>query len=217
MTILSYLIPRTVLRTSSPYNRDIRVIEEWGELKLLVNGSRESGPYIRTLWEAAFKAFDLEAVQRISSILILGVGGGTVIKLLADRYPLARITAVDIDPVIVEIAKRYFRLDAIANLCFVLGDAQTVVKAHMKSRNKYDLIIVDLFIGSDIPDFVASRAFYQSLNVLLRSDGVILLNCLLELSYKEKSDRLHLLFQDMFKDIRDYRCFNNSNRFFFVK
>ncbi|MEK7543250.1 MAG: fused MFS/spermidine synthase [Patescibacteria group bacterium] len=217
MTWLSYLVPRTVLRTTSPYNRDIRIIEEWGKLKLLVNGSRQSGPYIKKLWEAAFRAFHLEATPHVTSILVLGVGGGTVIKLLADRYPQARITAVDIDSTIIHLAKEHFRLSEVAELRFILADAKAFVVAHARERMNYDLVVVDVFIGRDVPDFMTTPGFYQSLKLLLRPGGRVILNYLLELGYQKKSDALFLLLKRVFQDVGDYPCFNKSNRFFYAR
>src|SRR3990167_4267490 len=99
MTWFSYIFPQTILRTSSKYNSHIRINEERGKLKLLVNGSRESGEYIEKLWKEAFAAFGLgsglNAPQGLPpSILVLGVAGGTVIHLLHHMYPIATITGV---------------------------------------------------------------------------------------------------------------------------
>src|SRR3989344_462699 len=99
--------PVLLFKTSSRFNPDIRVVREWGGMKLLVNGSRQSGPNIRKLWERAFRAFRLDAVGTIKSILVLGIGGGTVIELLSARFPTAAITAVDVDQTIIDIAKDY--------------------------------------------------------------------------------------------------------------
>lgn len=197
------------LRTSSPYNPDIRVIREWGGYKLLVNGSRQSGPYIKMLWEKAFRAFHLHERKNTQSILVLGIGGGTVIEILSKRYPSASITAVDIDPAIISIAKDYFRLDRIPQLRIVRADAKA-----FSSAKQFDLIIVDLFIGREIPAIVSQSTFYERLKKMLSPHGIIILNFLRELEYQNKSNTLFDVLKRIFSDVRDYQIANN--RFFFA-
>lgn len=208
MVFLLSQLPRTVLRTSSDYNDDIRVVREWGGMKLLVNGSRQSGQHIRNLWLRAFHAFRLETFREITSILVLGIGGGTVIELLAVRYPQAKITAVDIDQTIIDIAKRYFHMDQISKLQILRNDANTFVKG----RKHYDLIVIDLFIGRKIPAFVGQKTFFQRLKRILAPGGRLVLNYLREREYQKKSDGLFLKLDAMFPDVRDYPIANN--RFF---
>src|SRR3990170_5760994 len=133
MSFVSYIIPQTIARFSTKYNEDIRVVEESGKPKLLVDGSRQSGGYVEWLWKKAFAAFKLGSGLKgpqglIPTILVLGVGGGTVIHLLHKRYPDAHITAVDIDPKMIEIGKRFFALGTIPNLSLVVADAEKFIK-----------------------------------------------------------------------------------------
>lgn len=211
MSLFSLFIPQTILHTSSQFNPDIRIINEWGGLKLLVNGSRQSGPYIRKLWKKAFRAFHFESVQEIHSILVLGIGGGTVIELLSIRYPQAIITAIDIDQTMIDIAKKYFHLDRIPRLSIRCEDANR----YDSKRNHFDLIIIDLFIGREIPSFVETRAFSQRLKRILTPGGRLILNYLRELEYQGKSDGLLVKLNAIFPDVRDYPIANN--RFFFAR
>lgn len=214
MSCLSSLFPQTVLRTSSRYNPDIAVIREWGGYKLLVSGSRQSGPYIRKLWERAFETFHLERLIPIRSILVLGIGGGTVIELLATRFSRATITAVDIDQTMIDIANRYFRLDQTARLHTLRQDADAFVRKEARGKKKYDLVIVDLFIGREIPAFVRSGTFYHMLKRVLAPGGIVILNYLRELAYQQKSDVLFLTLKRLFREVYDYPIANN--RFFFA-
>jgi spermidine synthase len=60
----------------------------------------------------------------MNQILILGVGGGSVIKTLVDEIKFkGSITGVEIDPEIINIANTYFKLDEIKNLTIVIDDA----------------------------------------------------------------------------------------------
>lgn len=201
MSFVSYFIPQEVARFRTKYNPDIRIVEESGKLKLLVNGSRQSGKYVEWLWKKAFSAFNLGPCR---SILVLGVGGGTVIHLLRRRYPDAHITAVDIDPQMIEIGKKYFGLSRVPNLELIIADAKDY-----KNTRRYDLVVIDLFIGRHIPDFVSSVAFLKRLE-----GSVVIINYLRELEYKEKSQQLQGMLERMFSIVKNYQIAHNS--FYFV-
>jgi len=87
MSVLSYIVPRVIYKTGSRYNRKIWVVEEAGKNKLLVNGARESGPYIEGLWRYALRELLVDSSRLVQNILVLGVAGGTVIHLLHALYP----------------------------------------------------------------------------------------------------------------------------------
>lgn len=209
MNRLSYLFPRVVAKLSSSYNQDIRIIEERGRYKLLVNGSRQSGKYIEDLWNAAFRSLHIDGGKRVRSILVLGVAGGTVIHLLHKRFPAARITGVDIDPVMIDIGKRYFGLDTIPVLRLVRDDARHFVR---RTAHRFDLIIVDVFFGREIPAFVESPLFLRRLSQLLNNGGTVVINYLRELEYGMKSDTLMKTLQRIFPTVSDFGRYHN--RFF---
>lgn len=209
MTLLSYIFPQTIFHASSKYNHDIRVIEERGELKLLVNGSRQSGKYIRELWEAALGLFRIGRERKIKNILVFGVAGGTVIHLLHKRFPAARITGVDIDTVMIDIGKRYFGLDTIPVLRLVRDDAKHFVR---RPAQRFDLIIVDVFFGREIPAFVERSIFLRCLRYMLNNGGTVVINYLRELEYGMKSDKLMKTLQRIFPTVSDFGRYHN--RFF---
>lgn len=213
MSFWSCLIPLTLLRTSSRYNRDIRVIEEWGKRRLLVNGSRQSGPTIEVLWKQAIDAFRLPHLPKKPSILVLGVGGGTVMKLLNKRWSEARFTAVDIDAAMIDIAKKFFGFDTFPHIRFVVGDALGFIRK--ATPKAYDCLVIDLFIGRIIPAFVSSPSFSQSLRRSLKPGGILLINYLREHDYQRKSDTLKTLLQKQFQEVADLPISNN--RFFFAR
>lgn len=66
-------------------------------------------------------------------ILILGLGGGTEIHLISHQYPNTQFSAVEIDPEIIKLAKRYFDVDKIPNLEIVNEDAFEYLKSFEKT------------------------------------------------------------------------------------
>lgn len=109
-----------------------------------------------------------------TSILILGLGGGDVVKQLRNNFKShATITAVEIDPVIIEIALKEFDIIPNSKLEIVNNDANVFLKY---TKECYNLIIVDLFNDVTIPDFVFQPEFIKSVYNVLHLNGSIIFN-----------------------------------------
>ena len=176
MTWISYLVPQQIARFSSPYNRDIRVMEESGRLKLLVNGSRQSGKYVDEIWLQALEGLGIYKLTRVSRILVLGVAGGTIISMLSKCFLTSKIVGVDIDPEMIGIGKKYFGLDEISNLTIIEGDAKFFVHQAKTKHWHYKLVVVDVYKGNEIPAFVIQHTFLQNLKSILGPHASIVFN-----------------------------------------
>jgi len=212
-TWLSYLIPQKIAEYTTPYNRYIRINRESGKMKLLVNGSPQSGPYIDTLWEAAFGAFGISFRTQVKKVLVLGVAGGTVIHMVHTLFPEAEITGVEIDATMIGIGKKYFSLDTIHSLHIVCEDAKVFVVAEEKKGHSYDLVIMDMFFGRVIPAFILEDPFLGNVKKIVRENGCLVINYLRELEYQKRSDTFMMRLQSHFPVVRDHVIYRN--RFFF--
>ena len=109
-----------------------------------------------------------------TSILILGLGGGDVVKQLRNNFKShASITAVEIDPVIIEVAMKEFDIIPNSKLEIVNNDANVFLKY---TKEHYNLIIVDLFNDVTIPEFVFQTEFIKSVYNVLHLNGSIIFN-----------------------------------------
>jgi spermidine synthase len=215
MSLLSYLFPRVIARYSSNYNRDIRVLEEKGKYKLLVDGSRQSGEYILHLWQQAFCTFGIIPSPDIRSILLLGVAGGTVVHLLHAIYPDATIEGVEIDPRMISIGKQYFGLSRVEGLTLVENDAKIFIEKAVRAKKHWDMILVDTHVGPEVPEFVSNVRFLTLLHHALSPRGMVIINYLRELQYLIKSHQLRKKLNKIFRKVYETDiCFN---RFFVVK
>jgi spermidine synthase len=215
MSLLSYIVPRVVARYSSPFNRDIRVLEEKGKYKILVNGSRQSGEYVRKLWQHAFCEFGIIPSPDIRRILVLGVAGGTVIHLLHAMYPDANIEGVEIDNEMIRIGKKYFGLDRVKGLTLVVSDAKAFLTIAARKRERWDMILVDTHVGPEVPEFVNDERFLTLLRRALATRGMVIVNYLRELKYQELSQHLRRKLKKIFGNVRQTDIY--FNRFFMVK
>src|SRR4030043_1515061 len=97
----------------SPINGKITVLKSVGlGTYLQVGGCTKSGGILVDIWKSAVKKIH-ERKPAVNSCLILGLGGGTVAKLVMKNWPDAVITGVDFDPVIVELGKKYLGLGGV--------------------------------------------------------------------------------------------------------
>jgi spermidine synthase len=209
MKLLSYLIPQVLFNASTKFNKKIKVLEVNGKNRLYVNGILQTGPYDESIFRSAFTYFGLNERQNVHSILMLGLGGGFVADLMHGQYPNAHITCVDIDSEMVGIAKRYFGLQKISAITYIVSDAEKYVQEAPK--NEYDLVVIDLFIGDSIPQFVEKPDFLAALHRLMHPNSALLVNYQAYQTYAIRRAQLHknlsLLFSRvMIKNIRR-NCF----------
>ena len=110
----------------------------------------------------------------MNHILVLGVAGGSVIKTLTNEVKYTnKITGVEIDSNVIALAKKYFELDAVPNLELVIDDAFEFV---LKTKEKYDLIIIDIFQDTTMPNFLFENFFVNRILDILTSNGMYLFN-----------------------------------------
>ncbi len=172
MTWLSYIFTRHIARAQSAVNGRIEVAEIRGQKTMLVEGIQQTGPYPNELWRLGLA--DASQFPEVPKrMLVLGVGGGEVLRRLSEVFPGATIVGVDIDPEIIRLAREYFSVDDIPGLTLVCGDAQTFVQ---KERRRFDLAVVDLYVANDVPDFATDDAFIAELSRILRPGGRMIMN-----------------------------------------
>lgn len=103
----------------------------------------------------AFKKIDF---SRVSNVLLLGLGGGSVVASLRKDFNYSgKISAVEFDNKIIDIALHEFGMDQDKNLEIVNADALEYVKI---GDQMFNLIIVDLYIDNIVPAIFYSISFW---------------------------------------------------------
>ena len=110
------------------------------------------------------------------SVLVVGLGGGTIPVLLAELYPAADIKVVEIDPAVITVAKTYFDFFETDKLTVDAVDARVYIKRAKLRKQKYDLVILDAFTGEYIPEHLMTAEFLQETKDLLTENGVLIAN-----------------------------------------
>lgn len=157
-------------KTTSPINGEIYVTEDLlGGRRIVIGGLTQSGRIIEDIWDDGVKGL----AKKPQKVLILGFGGGGAARVINRRFPQAEIVGVEIDHVIVEIARKYFDLPQIENLNLVINDAVLFIK---ECQEKFDLILVDLYQGQKIPRECQTDEFLNDVRLLLAPEAVAIFN-----------------------------------------
>ena len=95
------------------------------------------------IWDALTAAILLQPGPENKRILVLGFGGGTVVRQILHFLPSANVTAVEIDPMMLEIAATYMATDTL-HAKILLGDGYAFAET---SPPVFDVVLDDIFIG----------------------------------------------------------------------
>jgi spermidine synthase len=109
----------------------------------------------------------------VKRVLILGLGGGALSAYLGRFLPDATIDSVELDPGVIDIAKKYFGLHETAKSRFIESDGRVYLHRHSEP---YDLIVVDAFSGNYIPFHLMTKEFYGLVRERLTPQGVAAFN-----------------------------------------
>jgi spermidine synthase len=133
--------------------------------------------------------------QDIKRVLVLGLGGGAVPLYLARSLPDATVDSVEVDPGVIEDAKKYFGLRETERFHLIESDGRIYLNRHSE---KYDIIVLDAFSGSYIPFHMMTKEFYQLVRDHLAPHGVVAINILPSVKLYDSNVRtLKLVFDNL--------------------
>jgi spermidine synthase len=107
------------------------------------------------------------------SCLVLGLGGGSIPRMLLAARPQIKVEAVEIDPVVVELATRYFDIRALPRFRIHMADAAAFLR---RCSSRYGIVVVDTYVGERFPDQCTTREFIKDARKCLSDDGVLAVN-----------------------------------------
>ena len=182
--IASYLWGTILETTSSKYNPTLEVWLING--KKTLNAARANYSYgsLHKVFRKTFCTIKLK-YKNPKSILVLGFGAGSIASIVYDELKLScKMTGVEIDPTIIELAKRHFDLNRFENLSIHCEAAEEFVQ---HCTNSYDVICVDIFNDMTVPVSVETETFLASLKKCLNSNGTMVFNKIVDSKNKQKT------------------------------
>lgn len=111
--------------------------------------------------------------RELRRVLMIGLGGGSISTYLGRAMPQIEIDTVEIDPGVIDVARRYFGIKDSPRVRYFDGDGRVFL-----TRNKkvYDLILVDAFHGGYVPFHLLTKEFYALVRQRLAPGGAAAFN-----------------------------------------
>ena len=110
------------------------------------------------------------------SVLIIGLGGGTLPRTLEKLLPGADIDVVEIDPSVVAVAQQYFGFRTDERIHLTVQDGRAYVRASLRGSKRYELIMLDAYEHQYIPEHMLTREFLTEVRSLLQPGGIVAAN-----------------------------------------
>lgn len=146
-------------------------------------------------------------------VLIIGLGGGVLSKLFHELSPETEIVSVDIDPVVVKLAKKYFDYRENEKVKTVIQDGRVYVKRAILKKENFDWIVLDAFNGDYIPEHLMTKEFLDEVKSLLTPNGILTANTF---SNSKLYDYESVTYQHVFKKLHIFDAPTKGNRIIYA-
>ena len=166
-----------LFRADTQYHR-ITVTEGDGARHLRFDHSHQSAISIDDPYESRIRYPDymhlaMALKPDAARVLVLGLGGGAITKRFWRDYPGVSVDSVEIDPVVVDVARKYFWLPEDERSRVFVEDARRYVQA---TDETYDIVIVDAYYSDALPFHLTTEEFLTEVKGVMAPDGVIAYN-----------------------------------------
>lgn len=106
-------------------------------------------------------------------ILLVGLGGASIPRVMGKLYPKARIDVVEIDPDVVMVAKKYFFFEPAVAMRVFTQDGRMFLR---RNKDQYDLIFLDAYNDHAIPFHLTTKEFFEIVKERLAPGGIVVSN-----------------------------------------
>jgi spermidine synthase len=171
---------RVVYARDTQYHR-LSVVEDSDTRYLRFDNSLQSAMYIDDPLRTRFAYTDLFHLSvaynpGAKRILFIGLGAGSSEKRMLQDFSDVELHAVEIDPVVAEVAHDYFELPRDdPRLEVTVGDGRRFLA---DGDETWDAIVIDAFFADAIPFHLVTREFVQLAQSRLNPGGVVVANAI---------------------------------------
>lgn len=110
---------------------------------------------------------------RPASMLMIGLGGGSVPKYCHQHLPEVDITTVEINPDVIALRDEFLIPADSERFRVICADGVAFVA---QAPQRYDVLMVDGFTGEGQPETLCSRTFYDACKAALSDQGMLVVN-----------------------------------------
>jgi spermidine synthase len=159
------------------YHRMV-VVEDDESRYLRFDSSFQSGMYLDDPYRTRFAYSDylhlgLAYAPGATKVLVVGLGGAAAPKRLWRDFDDVTVTAVELDPEVVDVAYRWFDMPRDPRIRVEVGDGRQFLQ---RSDELWDVIMVDAFYSDGVPFHLTTLEFIELLRSRLRPGGVVATN-----------------------------------------
>ncbi len=168
----------TTLYEKDTRYHSIRVEETRERRYLYFDGTLQSSmnrkdPVSLELVYSRFASLGLVLRPDAARALFIGLGGGSMARTFHHAFPELEIDSVEIDPEVIEVARKFFGFREDPRQRVHNGDGRTFLT---RAAARFDLILLDAFYADNMPFHLITREFLDTARDRLSADGVLVIN-----------------------------------------
>ena len=134
----------------------------------------------------------------IHRVLMEGLGGGSTPRAYQHYYTNVMVDVVEIDPVVVEVAKKYFTVAESPTLKINIQDGRVFLR---QTTNVYDVILMDAYstttYGSSLPRQLTTKEFFTLASQHLSTNGVLAYNVIGQIQGNYRANVIGAIYRTM--------------------
>ncbi|MEO6845814.1 MAG: fused MFS/spermidine synthase [Chthoniobacterales bacterium] len=205
-------IPNAVFQKDDFYHR-ITVLENMpgrqGERTLVLDNTLEGSQTIRdgdvTFSYQKYWRLSEAFFEHIHRAVFFGAGAFTMPEQLSKRFPEATVDVVEIDPEVINVGRKFFKLNDFPKVVPQAMDARRFLRG--EPDGSYDFIFGDAYHGTQyVPAHLLTREFFQLVDRKLAPDGIYAMNFIGAFEGRKSELFLHVLatLRSVFPEIQVY-------------
>lgn len=168
---------RVIYEKDSAYHQ-ISILEDGLNRYLRFNRSFQGGMVLKDPFESPFLYTAYAHLgwifnAGIKRMLVVGLGAGSIPKRFTRDYAEVAVDTVELDPAVVEVARRFFEVREDARQRIIVQDGRVYLR---RAEAKYDLIVLDAYFAEGIPFHLATREFLEIVRDHLTPAGIVVSN-----------------------------------------
>lgn len=144
--------------------------------------------------------------SNVENALVLGAGAYTIPKTLLESLPDAQVDAVEIEPWLYPLSKKYFGIYDSPRLASYIKDGRRFL---VENDKKYDYIFSDVYSSVSVPAHFTTQEFFELLKQNAKENAVIIINVIGDIPTKKPSY--------LFSEIKTFRKVFPNSHFIAVK
>jgi len=129
-------------------------------------------PFATDMEYVGYLHITVAVVPEPKRALVIGLGGGTVVKQLWRDHPELSIETVELDPEVIEVAHALFAVPS-ERIEIICGDGREALNL---LPHTYDIVIVDAFDDDHVPRHLTTEEFMREARSSMTEEGAIAWN-----------------------------------------